>query len=492
MSSCLNVGPDPDVGFRYGAVRDPEGLPYFIISRDAALRQVGPALATFTAGELAFGRHLLADKAVRVLLGTLVESSENGPLLLQAEPTRVDPGRLALPSLPLSAAALATSTQQGRNPFKAIIPLELLKTVAFSRALSASDPTDDYVKYLHAASQHFGRLTKTYRRLHSREDNMIDLTAGTWPFFSWSPLAFLPANPSESCVQRAAQGEFISGNFNSGTDSLRYKLYIPSSYCGEPLPLVVMLHGCGQDADDFALGTGMNALAEQARCMVLYPEQSPQASWNRCWHWYDEAHHGRDEGEPALIAGLTQCIISEYAIERARVSVAGLSSGGAMAVILGRTYPDLFKAVGCHSGLAHGSATDTLSAMTVMRDGVDVSALKQAIPGAPIPMIVFHGDVDNTVHQKNSAVVVHQAIECYMAQAPGEPRETIVCEQTGENSGRHFTRHTHRAETGDVIAEHWTIHGAGHAWSGGNLHGTYTDTRGPDASKEMLRFFLNQ
>lgn len=321
---------------------------------------------------------------------------------------------------------------------------------------------------------------------------MMNFPLDNWQFFGWNPWAGLQASPASSATPAPDHGSFTAGVFHLGAQSLRYKLYIPSNPGDASLPLVVMLHGCGQNADDFALGTGMNALAEQARCMVLYPEQSSQANWNRCWNWYDQAHHERDEGEPALIVGLAQTLIAEHAIDRARVSVAGLSSGGAMAVILGRTYPDVFNAVGCHSGLAHRSATDGASAMTAMREGAGPSAPGTASPVSPIPTIVFHGDIDNTVHQKNSADVVRQALASYSGQVPGQSRETAMCEQTGETSGRSFTRHTHHGETGDVVAEQWTIHGTGHAWSGGNLQGSYTDTRGPDASKEMLRFFMKQ
>jgi poly(hydroxyalkanoate) depolymerase family esterase len=318
---------------------------------------------------------------------------------------------------------------------------------------------------------------------------MMNLATGTWPFFGFNPWADLLPGADLARTPPPSQGQFISGTFHRETRALHYKLYVPSGDPKQPRPLVVMLHGCGQDADDFARGTGMNALAEEAQCLVLYPEQSSSISWNRCWNWYDKAHHERDEGEPALIAGLTRSIIEQYAVDAACVSIAGLSSGGAMAVILGRTYPDLFQAVGCHSGLPHRSATDTISALSAMRDGCDLTAAKQTLPAASIPIIVFHGDVDHTVHQKNSADVVQQTLDCHMAQA-GAAGDLAVFEETGETSGRSFTRHTHQAKSGDVIAEHWTIHGTGHAWSGGNLRGSYTDTRGPDASREMLRFFM--
>lgn len=328
---------------------------------------------------------------------------------------------------------------------------------------------------------------------------MFNLVTDAWPFFgihSWASAAASGQLPDAPHAPHTAQGTFIAGEFGSGARSLRYKLYIPSAYCGEPLPLVVMLHGCGQDASDFALGTGMNALAEDVHCLVLYPEQSCRANWNRCWNWYDQAHHERDGGEPAAIAGLTHMIATEYAVDRARVAVAGLSSGGAMAVILGRTYPDVFKAVGCHSGLAHGSATTSLGAMSAMRGGAEAAILNGATPPASIPVIVFHGDEDGTVHQKNGSDVVRQTLACHMAQAqaqaPAAAAQVLMVEETGETGGRSFTRHTHREHGGEVIAEHWTVHGSGHAWSGGRPGGSYTDASGPDASKEMLRFFMEQ
>jgi poly(hydroxyalkanoate) depolymerase family esterase len=312
---------------------------------------------------------------------------------------------------------------------------------------------------------------------------------------AWSSFALPPWNaamfgfPAPTPTAQHA-GRFIPGRFDADYRTLQYKLFVPSSYSGQPMPLVVMLHGCGQTASDFALGTGMNALAEQFQVLVLYPEQTADVHWNRCWNWYDPTHHRRGEGEPALIAGLTQHIAAEYAVDRERVAVAGLSSGAAMAVILGRTYPDLFSAVGCHSGLAHGSATDSAGALQAMRDGADPGMLADTGPLAGVPTIVFHGDADTTVHRQNSTGVVRQSIESLAAHTPGGHAEVRVIEETGESGGRAFTRHIHAAKSGIVLAEHWTVHDAGHAWSGGNRQGSYTDTRGPNASREMLRFFL--
>lgn len=315
----------------------------------------------------------------------------------------------------------------------------------------------------------------------------------------WSSLALSPWNQSFfgapsmlTETQASAKGAFISDCFHGDSGSLGYKLFVPDAYSGAPLPLVVMLHGCGQDADDFANGTGMNELAEKFHFFVAYPEQTRGAHEGKCWNWFDEAHHHRGQGEPALIAGVTQKIVAEYAIIQSRVFVAGLSSGGAMAVILGRTYPDLFTAVGCHSGLAHGSARDRLGAMVAMRNGASTDRIAKSGPAVSGPVIVFHGDLDPMVHLKNSDSVVQQSIDSYSAGVPCESEnfELELLTETGEATGRGFTRSIHRGLAGAVVAEQWTVHGTGHAWSGGSGRGTCTDTKGPDASEEMLRFFV--
>lgn len=304
---------------------------------------------------------------------------------------------------------------------------------------------------------------------------------------AWDPDLF---RSGSSVAPAHESGRFISDRFDSDSGSLRFKLFIPSCYTGTPLPLIVMLHGCGQNADDFALGTGMNELAEKRGCLVAYPEQSSSVSWNRCWNWFAADHQERGQGEPALIAGITQKILAEYMVDTTRVYAAGLSSGGAMAVILGITYPDLFTAIGCHSGLAHGSATDRYGAMRAMRDGAEPCMAANDRPAASVPIIVFHGDRDFTVHPKNSMDVVQQTIDSYTARIPHEVTEVAQWEETGKIAGREFTRNVHLGKMGKVVAERWTVHGTGHAWSGGNRLGSYTDASGPHASEEMLRFFM--
>ena len=256
-----------------------------------------------------------------------------------------------------------------------------------------------------------------------------------------------------------------------------YKLFVPTGYDGRPLPLVVMLHGCTQNPDDFAAGTQMNVLAQHQDFLVAYPEQTRAANAQRCWNWFNAADQERGRGEPALIAGMTRQIMSELAVDPNRVYVAGLSAGGAAAAVMGMTYPDLYAAVGVHSGIACGAARDLTSALTVMRQGGAGPKAKRQIS---LPTIVFHGDRDATVNPINGDETIAQA----RGVRPAGEVETIQGQSAG---GMDYTR---TVESGTPPLEHWTIHGAGHAWSGGSAAGSYTEPRGPDASREMLRFFL--
>jgi poly(hydroxyalkanoate) depolymerase family esterase len=270
---------------------------------------------------------------------------------------------------------------------------------------------------------------------------------------------------------------FHSGTFADATGGHAYKLFIPPNAGSRALPLVVMLHGCTQTPDDFAAGTAMNDLAREQGCFVLYPAQSQRVNPQRCWNWFKHSHQQRGRGEPAMLAGMVRSIMARNSIDAGRVYVAGLSAGGAMASILGETYPELFAAVGVHSGLAAGAATDLPTALAAMKGAV--TARRSA--GSGMPTIVFHGDADATVHPSNGEQVLAASV------GSDSPTETHAL---GREGGRACTRRIVRAANGQVVAEHWLVHGASHAWSGGSAAGTYTDVRGPDASAEMLRFFL--
>jgi poly(hydroxyalkanoate) depolymerase family esterase len=281
-----------------------------------------------------------------------------------------------------------------------------------------------------------------------------------------------------------APGQFLDGEFANEAGARRYRLYVPERAAAGPRPLLVMLHGCQQDAADFAAGTAMNALAEQHGCLVLYPEQARSANGSNCWNWFEVQHQQHDGGEPAIIAGMTREILREYGADADRVYVAGLSAGGAMAAILGVACPDLFAAVGIHSGLAAGSAHDLMSALNAMK-GKHGKRARQTSSRRRVPAVVFHGDQDGTVHPSNGDAVLKQ----FGAGARGL-REAEERGQAG--AGRGYTKTTSLDEQGKPVLESWVVHGAGHAWAGGSPAGSYTDGAGPDASAEMLRFFLQQ
>ncbi len=272
--------------------------------------------------------------------------------------------------------------------------------------------------------------------------------------------------------------QFIDGSYANHAGTRSYKLYIPSGYHGQAMPLIVMLHGCTQNPDDFAAGTQMNAVAEEKQCFVVYPAQTQGANSSRCWNWFNAIDQQRGQGEPSLIAGITQQIIDEYPVNEREVFVAGLSAGGAMAVIVGTLYPELFAAVGVHSGLPFASAQDLPSALSAMRSG---GMPKRQAPEGGVPIIVFHGDRDTTVNLRNGEEVIAQAVRGQDARADSIDGSVP--------NGHRYTRTTHSQADGSPLGEYWVIHGAGHAWSGGSDSGSYTDGKGPDASREMMRFF---
>jgi poly(hydroxyalkanoate) depolymerase family esterase len=267
-----------------------------------------------------------------------------------------------------------------------------------------------------------------------------------------------------------APGRFIKRSYANAAGARTYKVNLPAGFSGQALPLVVMLHGCKQTPDDFAGGTRMNELADELQFLVAYPAQAWTANYSRCWNWFRPRDQRRDDGEPSLIAGITKQVIARHNVDARRVYIAGLSAGGAMAGVMAATYPDLYAAAGIHSGLPYASARDAVSAIAAMRgQRSDAPSLLPAVP-----TIVFHGDKDTTVRHHGGdyaiAGVQHRS-------------------ESGEAGGRAYTRTVYR--TAKAAVEHWLVHGGGHAWSGGNAAASYADARGPDATREMLRFFLH-
>ena len=269
-------------------------------------------------------------------------------------------------------------------------------------------------------------------------------------------------------------GRFLDGSYRNPAGTRGYKLYVPAAAAGRAVPLVVMLHGCTQTAADFAAGTRMNELAERDGFLVAYPEQAGSANQRRCWSWFLPAHQRRDAGEPWLLAGITRQVMATHEVDPDRVFLAGLSAGGAMAAVLAATYPDLYAAVGVHSGLVHGAAHDVQSAYAAMRQGPPAEA-ESGGPG--IPLIVFQGGRDTTVSPANAAALLR-------------PWATTATVEVADGPG--WTRRSYRDRDGRVAAEWWMVHGLGHAWSGGSPEGSFTDPAGPDASAELVRFFDDQ
>ncbi len=303
----------------------------------------------------------------------------------------------------------------------------------------------------------------------SLRETLRGIAAGGMP--AHAPFAKGPAPIPEGA-------QFLALTHKSRQGQRDYKLYLPAARPDTAMPLIVMLHGCTQSPDDFAAGTGMNPLAERHGFLVAYPAQPTGANANKCWNWFRPEDQARDRGEPALIAGLTRDILRDHGADPRRVYIAGLSAGGAAAAIVAAAYPDLFSAVGVHSGLPVGAARDVPQAFTAMRSGAGGTMLAQ-----PVPMIALHGLADATVHPKNGSAVVKQSLQAFGSLRAATTRGV----STG---GRAFRQTSHARGDGPTLVEQWEIDGAGHAWAGGQSAGTFTDPAGPDASAEMVRFFL--
>jgi poly(hydroxyalkanoate) depolymerase family esterase len=361
----------------------------------------------------------------------------------------------------------ASAVQQSTNPMRDINPPPAPELASNQPSYDPSRVAEEIVPEMLAKLGRMGDTTGLFRA--PGDISGLFRTPGDTTSLFRMPGVRTPETPP-------LPGTFSDHSHTNAAGTRTYKLYVPSTYESGRAALIVMLHGCTQDPDDFAVGTGMNVLAEETGCLVVYPAQSMQANASRCWNWFNAVDQQRDQGEPSIIAGITRDVMAQHAVDPAQVYVAGLSAGGAMATIMGTLYPDLYAAVGVHSGLPFAAAHDLPSALAAMKGDFK----RRNKPGQALPIIVFHGDRDTTVHPSNADGLIEHARD--------ESHEVAI-EPGRVPDGHAYTRTMHQRPDGRVHAEHWVIHGAGHAWSGGNANGSYTDGKGPNASREMIRFF---
>lgn len=301
------------------------------------------------------------------------------------------------------------------------------------------------------------------------------------------------------------RGAWQSGIARANLGSRQYKLWIPAALDPQkPAPLVMMLHGCTQRGEDLAAISGMNSLADRERFLVIYPEQSRRANFLKCWNWFEAHHQARGAGEPAILAEVVREMQRLYNVDADRVYVAGVSAGGAMAVVMGAAYPDLFAAIGVFAGVEFKAATSRTSAFGLLRHGAPdpvrqgrlafeaMSVGVRERPKTRMPVIVFQGSHDHRVPRGAADQVIAQWAEtnACMAGSSGEKADPLM-EQVREGSvtnGYTFTRHVYSDGDG-LLMEKWIVHGLGHAWSGSPQPSRYGDPKGPNASAEIWRFF---
>jgi poly(hydroxyalkanoate) depolymerase family esterase len=392
-----------------------------------------------------------------------------------------------------AAMRAATKLTRAQKPMEATRVIQ--RALLLGRVESASEPTEEQGVGARAIENFMIDITPDVTRpgIAGADqtapakwpvgDVVATLGRARLPSFGLDPLP--RARPGKA-PEIPDGAQFLSRSYACAAGRRSYKLYIPSRHRAGRQPLLVMLHGGTQDADDFAAGTRMNALAEEHGFLVAYPSQCKSANPSLCWNWFKPGDQMRDAGEPSIIAGITTEIIAEHDIDPRRVFVAGLSAGGAMAAVMVATYPEIYAGVGIHSGLPYRSASDVASAFSAMRGDRGQKRRQRksrhtSDHALRVRTIVFHGDADQIVHPSNGAKIV---------EAHAKTGDSM--ESTTASTSRGYTRTITRDKTGAVVVEQWLIHGSGHASSGGSPDGTYTDRHGPDASREMLRFFLEE
>lgn len=303
----------------------------------------------------------------------------------------------------------------------------------------------------------------------------------------------------------AQADKWTSGTVTNASGSRNYRLWVPAAYDkNQRAPLVMMLHGCMQTPESLAAISGMNELAEKDTFLVVYPEQTAASNPLKCWNWFDPQHQTRDAGEPALLAAIVKQVLSSYKTDPARVYVVGISAGGAMAIVMGATYPDLFSAIGVSAGLEYNAATTVEGGLAAMKQGGPDPAQQgflafkamgeSARARRRMPVIVFQGDVDPFVNPANADQVIGQWAKTNDYLANNKVRNNSTANPTlileaSVPGGFAYTRSIYKDRSDRFVMEKWIVKGLGHAWSGSPAAGPFADPKGPNASAEMWRFF---
>ncbi len=311
-------------------------------------------------------------------------------------------------------------------------------------------------------------------------------------------LAFLPTG--------AFGGSWVSGTVKNSFGSRDYKLWMSSGYRKEkPVPLVLMLHGCMQKAEDLATASGMNALADENDFLVVYPEQVAAANPLSCWNWFDPKHQSRDEGEPALIAAVIQDIRSSYSVDAKRIYVVGISAGGAMAVVMAASYPELFAGLGVVAGEEYKAGTTVEAGLSSMKVGgpdpnqqglLAYQAMQKSLAGSKkrMPVIAFHGTKDPYLNPLNTDQLIAQWAQTNDYLDDGKDNDSVTVQSPNETKGAvpngyRYTKGQYKDSSGRLLMEKWVVEGLGHAWPGSPIANQFADPKGPKASAETWRFF---